>query len=459
MKLSLPHCDLLCFYKQPPEELLSEVRAWLDEDQGRLAIIFDEGALQLHPQITVCGTDRKSITELARKHLFLEFAYLPFGDADAELLSQVEEIVEKEKLIASDFQHCGIDRVHNLLENSRRFSSAYRAKDLFGAFLGIPAIICGAGPSLDGGAPHLGRLKQKALLLAGGTALSSLSVLGVAPHFGAVIDPHPPGERGQLSSAHELPHFFQNRTHFDRLRDVQGPLLWTPGSETDCFEDSTCEWGWNVSTYLATLACHMGCNPIVLIGVDLSAKGGRVYAGGIDCVEAPSTMESSWPFAARFLSEFAASHPEVHWINASDGVDLPHFEKRSLEGIAFGSQYDLEGSIHSAIMTCRPSVMEDFDRGEVLKSLHRLSDLSGQALQILERSCPHLPNQSEEYTLLLFEVEREQAYALYARSVWKVWEPVIARSLGSEVDRAYGIEVNKWIFIKRICDDARHLRS
>src|SRR5690606_30787893 len=79
----------------------------------------------------------------------------------------------------------------NLLKNFRYLSKSFQAESLKGCFQGIPAIICGAGPSLTQALPVLSECKEKALLIAGGSTITALSKNGILPHLSLAVDPNP----------------------------------------------------------------------------------------------------------------------------------------------------------------------------------------------------------------------------------------------------------------------------
>src|SRR6185436_6716403 len=62
----------------------------------------------------------------------------------------------------------------NTLNNLPAISSEGDAAGLFGAFAGVPAIVIGAGPSLDRNVEHLRTLQERGLLIAVDTAVRPL---------------------------------------------------------------------------------------------------------------------------------------------------------------------------------------------------------------------------------------------------------------------------------------------
>ena len=71
----------------------------------------------------------------------------------------------------------------NLAPNMKRLPDAFFANKLEGKYAGVPAIICGAGPSLKSAISTLKTLENKALIIAGGSAIAALSNQGVEPPF------------------------------------------------------------------------------------------------------------------------------------------------------------------------------------------------------------------------------------------------------------------------------------
>ena len=110
----------------------------------------------------------------------------------------------------------------NLLRNIKRWHGSFFAGGLKGKFKNIPAIICGAGPSLQSSIPLLKQLEDRALIIAGGSTIAALSNQGVQPHLGIALDPNPE-EFGRLkiASAFETPSF---------MRPVCSPMCLMPSA-------------------------------------------------------------------------------------------------------------------------------------------------------------------------------------------------------------------------------------
>ncbi|NGX59322.1 MAG: hypothetical protein KR126chlam3_00471 [Chlamydiae bacterium] len=476
--VSLSSADVFCVYGLPDEEFSSELVEWLEENPQRYVVVLeDEMGERLfnsfHQRIRICSVESgESLKQIAWELVFLSFDYATrVGNASKDeekmqaVFSRFSFFQEGIHLIASDYQERGLDRLRNFLGNSSLFSRAVEGESLFGAFSKIPAIICGAGPSLEREIPYLRNLKDRALLFAGGTTLSSLSCFSMRPHFGGVIDPHPPSDRFFSHLANEVPIFFQSRAHPAMLKSMQGPLLKIAGSGNDFFEGNSFDGGWNVSTFLTALACHLGCSPIILVGVDLAQQKEKTYAGDLERSEGGELIAAGdgmytrrdWLFAADWLSQFAKSHPEVDWVNASDGLSIQGIEKRNLRQLPFERQADLFGMVHGRIQGAQKGIFPNFSAEKLLHSFAKVGKLCEEIMALLERIFPQPPEKNGEYALLELEIEKEMAYEHFILPIWDVWKHVFVRQIPKDMPKAYGVGLNQWLFMKGICDDARKI--
>lgn len=161
------------------------------------------------------------------------------------------------------------------------------AASLDGLFAGRPAIVVGAGPSLDDNLPALAALQDRAVVIGVDTALRPLLAGGVRPHVVAGVDPaelnaqHLAGVAAlddiwlaAEGSLHPSAFSgFAGRTFVFKVSDHEPwPWLRTLGLDRGGLR----AWG-SVVTSAFDLAERMGCNPIVLAGLDLSYPVRRPY--------------------------------------------------------------------------------------------------------------------------------------------------------------------------------------
>ncbi|MBC7368204.1 MAG: DUF115 domain-containing protein [Undibacterium sp.] len=147
-----------------------------------------------------------------------------------------------------------------------------------GALHGLPAFICGAGPSLDVSLPALAAAADRAVIFSADSALRALARHGVAADFAVSID------------AAKVPEKCLPSTHLP-VRAVLAsvsPSAWQtalPAAQTFFLSGPQVTHDWFATrgvprTALAVaescvctalrLAHHLGCDPIYLFGMDLA---------------------------------------------------------------------------------------------------------------------------------------------------------------------------------------------
>jgi hypothetical protein len=114
--------------------------------------------------------------------------------------------------------------------------------------------------------------------------------------------------------------------------------------------------------------------------------------------------------------------------------------------------------IHAGLAKLQSGIIKSFDQQAITESLGRLGALCEQLIKELEKNFPNAPDRDGDYTILEIEIEREEAYAQFAKPVWEVWRPVLARSIPPKMPaQEFGLKLNQWLFIKGMCDDARQI--
>lgn len=409
--------DRLCIYGPPEGELCQKLVGWLGESKGRVAYILSgqKNCSFSHDRVhffEMGGLEEEAILrKMAWEGVFLKWEYL----GAHPVIDKLKSIQKEVHLFASDFADRGVQVARNLMDNLSQMEEIYLASDLKDHFKDIPAIICGAGPSLERAAGSLKRVQDRALFFSGGAGLKALEHLGLRAHFSGAIDPYPAKRRLELKESLNLPVFFQSRVASDLLREMCGPKIWVEPSGhfplESWFADSiglpggTFDGGWNVATFLAAIAVHLGCNPVVLVGVDLEGS----YAGSVIENEGE---KGDWRAAKKWLSEFMSCHPQVHYWP----YELP------------------SGEVNASIAAppFRPLDREKC-RLEFTESIGRVKDLCRQLID-------------KEDFLARFELEEECAYQVFFGPVWEVWQHPFQREFED-------LRVAKLLFIQGICDE------
>ena len=178
----------------------------------------------------------------------------------------------------------------NTLRNVAHLALGPDPGRLRGQFAGVPAIVVGAGPSLDGAIPALQALGGRALLIATDTSWRPLAAAGIDPHLVVATDPteangrHLRGVRGtrqtwvlaEGSVDPDALHTLRGRVGIFRIAGHH-PWPWLNGLLLD--RAVVKAWG-SVLTSAYDVAVTAGCAPIVFVGSDLSFTDGRPYCRG-----------------------------------------------------------------------------------------------------------------------------------------------------------------------------------
>lgn len=273
----------------------------------------------------------------------------------ADLQHRIQYDASIKNALLEEYLKYGVGFYKNFYPNLLYLTGSYLGNKMFGKFHKVPAIICGAGPSLGKHVHQLGKLKNQALIFAGGSAMNALNAANVQPHFGAGIDPNAEQyKRLSENTAFEVPFFYRNRMFHQAFQSIHGPRLYIPGSGgyavSDWFEEKLgiksemLDEGHNVVNFCLQIANRLGCDPIILVGVDLAYTENMQYAPGIvddavldktkvlhttdfdresltktDIFGKPVTTLWKWVAESEWISDFAKEHPDVRIINCTEG--------------------------------------------------------------------------------------------------------------------------------------------
>ncbi len=257
----------------------------------------------------------------------------------------------------------------NILSNFQKLPESFYVNQTKNAFKGIPAVICGAGPSLSSAIEDLKKLQDKALIIGCGSALSSLSYFNLRPHIGLAIDPNSrEKECLQGCTFRDLPLIYGNRLYpgvFDLFEGPYGYLRSPTGSplekaieeelgltESDVGLDLGRE-ALSVTTLALSVACFWGCSPIILAGVDLAYSGSDHYAKGVPVHAAKHTQETrageqviyrkgaqgkrvatlvKWVMEQQTIDAYTKLYPEITFINLTGkGLGFPSIPHRRID--------------------------------------------------------------------------------------------------------------------------------
>ncbi len=334
------------------------------------------------------------------RHFALYHSYyfaLPLYDGKdfEEIKSYIFSTEQKMKFNASMYTQSYQSLLfQNLYHNLFHLPFTYYGHLIENQFTDVPAIICGAGPSIKSQLPLLQEIgSDKAIVFASGSAVNVVSRNGITPHFAAGLDPSDTQvSRIATNFAFHVPYYFAMRFYYGALEKHHGDKLYLNGEiqpEANKWFEEKLEIRHqrqiaaeiSTSDYCMKLARYMGCNPIIFIGMDLAysddsryPKGDVTahplderlhhsalsYKGELIRVELESGREAltkaDWIMERDNYNLFAQKHSECTFINATkEGLPIPHFHSLSLDEVRdryLTKSFDLHQKVHNAIQNC-----------------------------------------------------------------------------------------------------------
>ncbi len=209
----------------------------------------------------------------------------------AELTSLVRDFITFSRLQVFSLVRNARTTVRNISFNLPRYLDAPGVEVLENRATGYPAIVVAAGPSLARNIDQLAALRGRAVIIAVQTVLKTLLSRGIPPHFVTSLDYH------EISA-----HFFRDLTR-DDVGDValvaEPKAAWQvldayPGRvhvlHATLVDDllgpaaprrGALRAGSTVAHLAYYLAEHLGCDPIIFVGQDLSYSEGLYYPAGM----------------------------------------------------------------------------------------------------------------------------------------------------------------------------------
>ncbi len=350
---------------------------------------------------------------------------------------------------------------------------------LFGKFKNVPAIICGAGPSLQKNISLLKSLQDRALIFAGSSALNAVTSQGVTPHLGAGLDPNSMQEvRLRNIKDFTFPFLYRNRIYHPALKLAKGPKLYITGSGgykvaewfEKCMEieGESIEEGRNVVNFCLEIAHLMGCNPIIFVGMDLAFTGMKAYSGGVvedAAVSASNLLQSEngddraivkedihgkpiytlwkWVAESRWTGDFAKEHPQTTVINATEGgLGFPGVPNKTLKWVAnkyLTKKYQLRSRVQKQIdlgkltQVTKKKVVKAMEelRSSLLKCVELLDVLIEESTILKLSKAEELPTQTARMALAETDIVEEPAYYY----VLDVFSAVATRMLNRDLKR------------------------
>lgn len=409
--IPLPETDVLIIYGLGLGYPFQCLKPWLETNSIR-KVIFIEDDLEIiahtmshpeaeelikHPQVEILFI-QPNINDLypyfykiTERNFFrrVHFTALPFYQTEktAEFDRQkffFDYCLYLRRVSASEVFDLAKDFHINLWNNFRHLSYSHPFLKMRGGMKGVPAIVVGAGPSLEKNIEQLKGLKDKALIIAGGTAVNVLNAYHIDPDLIVGLDPFESSySRAVAMTSFEKPLVYKPRYLKDALDLFSAPLIYIDGGWNIKAEDyirtqlgfdfEEMDLGTNVVNTAVKIAAELGCNPIITLGVDLAYTEKKSYGVDIsphaitpnafktrtasepvvthtDIYGKPIGTLLKWIDESFWYGKFQDSHPEITIINCTEGgigfTSIPNSTLKEATEIYLTQNHDIIGKLH-----------------------------------------------------------------------------------------------------------------
>ncbi len=221
----------------------------------------------------------------------------------------------------------------NLFQNLLQLPSSGTVSSAFGQFKDKPAIIVSAGPSLTKNMHLLREARNRALIIATGTAARLLALEGLPYHVVISVDPNPVNWPAHFEGiSHEGAVLAYDITTTPRVvASHQGP-------KAAFCSLPDCRWldrylsaplgliktGGSVANIAFDMAVQLGADPIILIGQDLSYSEGLMNAAGTYHDRLAHRIPPGWFEKSREeLEELVAARPGLAYLSKKGRIAVP----------------------------------------------------------------------------------------------------------------------------------------
>lgn len=453
---SFPECENLCIIGG---ETIDEKAAidWLERQEKRRLFLVDCDSRPKHQRVLAYGASSLIEQKIAANEIGWSAVMQPLEIRAAEGYEAIESRVREShlaaRLLLSMVSDLGIRAFSNARENWKKLGPFAPLSSLKDCMKGTPAIVAGAGPSLEEALPTLNEISSRALLIGSGTALSIFSKKGIEPHLACALDSRTPAEF--MRSAAGVIACVQSKLNPQAMAEIRGTKILAPQGGPLPWESwwlgeqEMIDSGNTVGNFAAQIAVYFGCRPIIYVGLDLCYRGEVKYAEKhqqerFELIETQNRKgeivltQHDWLMAARSHRNLAAEYAERRWIStAQAGLHLgEHVEVLSWEEacLFLNREVNIKERLAAAVQAAPEIKIDEKKESEWQESIER-------SLLACRRS--------EEVLL-----REEPVYRFYLAPLWHLWLPVFRRESQKEDD----LQRSRLLFFEKALVALRYIR-
>ncbi len=267
----------------------------------------------------------------------------------------------------------------NILRNLKHFNGFCGI--LMEKLQGLPAIIVSAGPSLNKNMYLLKEVKDRAVIVAVGTAIRILDSNGIVPHIRMAMD----GGKGEMQifetiNTNSATLLYSDQLYYEILPQYEGPvikmLLDTDALSRylakDNYKYELVASGFSIANTALDFLCRSGCSTIIFMGQDLCYTEGKLYAkgswktddgkvefSGAGYIKTTDIFDNkvytTRPFMGMksLFEQEILQHPEIKFIDATEGgLRIENTEVKTLQELVdseLTAKHNIDGLISEAV--------------------------------------------------------------------------------------------------------------
>lgn len=477
------------------------LRKWLKEDRARRLVLLEDSEESLNnflrsslaseilanPQVNILFSDDEDflLKKFAWENVLLKVEILAHPNYLKEraerflaLKDKITSFLYGANLIVGDYSDFGEIHFRNTFKNLLATSELFLVKDFKGKFKGIPAIVCGAGPSVLKNIAFIDRLKDKALIISGGAGLNILSNHNIKPHFAVNIDKIAPRERFEKTKHLDMPYFVQMQLSYENYLTISSKKILLPPNDSYPLENFVYqnlkidqegfEIGWSVGSAMVSVAAFLGCSPIIFTGLDFCFEKSK-YPENVSLGKAVELVETTDVFGNRvftqkdfvlskqWLEVFAKEKKESLLINANEGgLEIKDISRKSFNDLLNENMFktDIYGKdkIETFINSLNPVSIKEESVKEVISQIRGSVERS---LALCDKMILNIDELCRSSNFSFKEFEGEIFYSAHLLVLWNIFSFVISRDVVNQkkiVDKDIAIFMNKIIFCKNVSE-------
>ncbi|MDF2884897.1 MAG: hypothetical protein K0R54_5467 [Clostridiaceae bacterium] len=177
----------------------------------------------------------------------------------------------------------------NYVMNLDYFNNTHPLEKLTQSFANKPAIIVGAGPSLEENIEALKLVQNKAVIAAVGSGAAILESHGIKAHIIGAMDGNKAEERifNNLKYNADSMLFYSSQVYYTVPNLIKGSKFLMNQVEMDEYLHKKLNWecssrysGPSIANVITNNLSELGCNPIIILGQDMCYSKNKLYADG-----------------------------------------------------------------------------------------------------------------------------------------------------------------------------------